>query len=669
MKHVMAAIAIVAAVALAGCGKGSSSSSNTTTNPVTITIAPTSAFVATGQTAQFAASVTNNSNTAVTWQVNGTTGGNSTVGTISSVGTYVAPATVPSPATVTVTVISQADTTKSASAQVTITPGTSAAVNPAATVVSAAGQVTFTATANGNPVAVTWSLTCHSSVAGACGTITAAGVYTAPLSPPPGGDVLLTATTTDGSALPGGASITVQFSKGTLRGQYAFTFSGQNAGNFFAAAGSISFDGSGNITGGTEDINSGGASSVTITGGTYNVGTDGRVNASVQTSNGTQAWQLALVNHSRALAIRFDNNIPASGTFDLQDSSAFSLSAVQGSYALRVSGINAQPTPRSFASVGAVSANGSGVLSSGLLDINNGGTASSNLSVTGSYTAPGTGGRGTLTLSSSFGTQTFAYYVVDATRWKLVETDASLVTAGESQKQVIGPFTTASFARSFAFLLSGASSQGPLGQGGLFQLDGAGNVKNVQFDLNNNGNTQSNASVSGTYSVTDAATGRTTMTITVNNTPLQYVLYPQTANALNVVEVDATYLTSGIALPQSGTFSSGTFQGNYAASFTGTDLTVSPGELDISGQLVPNGGSAVAGTLDINDNGATSSGAPVNGSYLGISSTGRGTASLSSSAAALKTAGFFLYLVDSNTALFLESDSNRVLTGTVQKQY
>src|SRR5690242_13741930 len=108
MKHVMAAIAIVAAVALAGCGKGSSSSSSTTTNPVTITIAPTSAFVATGQTAQFAASVTNNSNTAVTWQVNGTTGGNSTVGTISSVGTYVAPATVPSPATVTVTVISQA---------------------------------------------------------------------------------------------------------------------------------------------------------------------------------------------------------------------------------------------------------------------------------------------------------------------------------------------------------------------------------------------------------------------------------------------------------------------------------------------------------------------------------------------------------------------------------
>jgi hypothetical protein len=98
-------------------------------------------------------------------------------------------------------------------------------------------------------------------------------------------------------------------------------------------------------------------------------------------------------------------------------------------------------------------------------------------------------------------------------------------------------------------------------------------------------------------------------------------------------------------------------------------LTVSPGEQNMSGQLVPNGGSAITGTLDINDNGAPSSGAPVNGSYQQISTAGRGTANLSSSAAALKSAGFFLYLVDANTALLLESDSNRVLTGTAQKQY
>ncbi len=94
-------------------------STTRTTIPVSVTISPTSATVGAGGTRQFTATVQNTSNTAVTWQVNGVTGGNATVGTISSAGLYTAPA---SPATVTVTAVSQADTTKSASAQVTITP-------------------------------------------------------------------------------------------------------------------------------------------------------------------------------------------------------------------------------------------------------------------------------------------------------------------------------------------------------------------------------------------------------------------------------------------------------------------------------------------------------------------------------------------------------------------
>src|SRR6266576_2696129 len=89
--------------------------------PVRVTISPVSATVGVGGTQQFTATVENTSNTAVTWQVSGVTGGNATVGTISSSGLYTAPAVVPNPATVTVTAVSQADPTKSGSAQVTIT--------------------------------------------------------------------------------------------------------------------------------------------------------------------------------------------------------------------------------------------------------------------------------------------------------------------------------------------------------------------------------------------------------------------------------------------------------------------------------------------------------------------------------------------------------------------
>src|SRR5438309_1132899 len=82
---------------------------------VSVTISPTAATVAVGGTQPFTAMVQNTSNTAVTWQVNGMTGGNATVGTISSSGLYTAPGVVPNPATVTVTAVSQADATKSAS--------------------------------------------------------------------------------------------------------------------------------------------------------------------------------------------------------------------------------------------------------------------------------------------------------------------------------------------------------------------------------------------------------------------------------------------------------------------------------------------------------------------------------------------------------------------------
>jgi hypothetical protein len=89
--------------------------------PVGISISPTSASVRVKATKQFTVAVTNTTNTSVTWKVNGVNGGNATFGTVSSSGLYKAPNNVPSSAKVSVTAISAADTTKSASASVTVT--------------------------------------------------------------------------------------------------------------------------------------------------------------------------------------------------------------------------------------------------------------------------------------------------------------------------------------------------------------------------------------------------------------------------------------------------------------------------------------------------------------------------------------------------------------------
>ena len=94
---------------------------------VSVSISPSVVTLGTLATQSFTATVTGSTNTAVTWQVNGVSGGSSANGVISTtvLGTaneaiYLASSAVPSPASVSVTAISQADTTKSATATVTI---------------------------------------------------------------------------------------------------------------------------------------------------------------------------------------------------------------------------------------------------------------------------------------------------------------------------------------------------------------------------------------------------------------------------------------------------------------------------------------------------------------------------------------------------------------------
>ncbi len=470
--------------------------------------------------------------------------------------------------------------------------------------------------------------------------------------------------------------ITVQFSNGTLNGNYAFTFSGQNAGASYVAAGSISFDGNGNITGGTIDINTGGvasAATINAAGSSYHIGTDGRGNATLQTTAGQVTWQFAVVNHSRAFVERFDSGVQsASGTMELQDATQFTVAGFSGSYAFNLSGANASNKPGSLAMAGAMTSAGAGIISGGALDVNNAGSPSAGLSLAGTYTAPNASGRGTMTLNSTFGTQSLAYYVVDATHVKVVETDAGAQLVGDVYKQPVGPFTNASVRGGFAFAFLGSTSAGAFGEGGVLTLDGVGNVTSATstIDINAHGNPQNSLAVSGTYNVADATTGRTTATLTVGGSTYQYAFYPQINGALSMVEIDTSNVVAGRALAQSlGPFSGGSFLGNYAVNFTGNDFVVNPGEEDLVGQMLPNGGSAITGSVDISDNGVLTHSAALSASYS-VAASGHGAIpSLTTTPNAFSNATFNMYIADSGDALFLESDGTRVLVGIAQKQY
>jgi hypothetical protein len=88
---------------------------------VTVGLSPATVNLALGATEQFDGYAIGTTNSAVTWEVNGVVGGSVSTGTISSTGVYTAPTLLPMTGnTVTVTVISQADPTKTASAAVTL---------------------------------------------------------------------------------------------------------------------------------------------------------------------------------------------------------------------------------------------------------------------------------------------------------------------------------------------------------------------------------------------------------------------------------------------------------------------------------------------------------------------------------------------------------------------
>jgi len=96
-------------------------------NPlVSVTVSPASVTLTQSQTQSFAATVTNAGNTAVTWSLS------PVVGSVSAAGLYTAPASIASAQTVTVKATSVADSTKSATAAVTLNPPVNVTVSPAA---------------------------------------------------------------------------------------------------------------------------------------------------------------------------------------------------------------------------------------------------------------------------------------------------------------------------------------------------------------------------------------------------------------------------------------------------------------------------------------------------------------------------------------------------------
>lgn len=272
-------VALMAAPAiLSSCGSGSSTTATTPT--ITVSCVPASVTVL--GSSQCTATVLNLSSTLVNWSVSGTGTGAITAG-----GLYTAPGTVPTSNVVTITATSQAQSTLTATQTITLVPATAISAltcvdpdnnNQPSSTVSSGNQLSCSATAAGGAsVPVNWSVS--SALGGNIGSISAQGSYAAPLVPPPGQKVTITATSQAVATEKMSVTITVNFGNKVLQGAYVFSTSGRLPSKaFWGRVGSFTAGG-GALTG-TEDTNQGGTPNIVTTqrnfSGSYSIGTDGR---------------------------------------------------------------------------------------------------------------------------------------------------------------------------------------------------------------------------------------------------------------------------------------------------------------------------------------------------------------------------------------------------------
>ena len=110
-------------------------------------MSPATANIRAGDSFAFNVTVSGTTNQAVTWSVNGTTGGPSALGTVNTSGNYTAPATLPNPNTVTIRATSTADSAASGPSTITLLNPTPVltGINPASV-----GTGSFSLTVSGS---------------------------------------------------------------------------------------------------------------------------------------------------------------------------------------------------------------------------------------------------------------------------------------------------------------------------------------------------------------------------------------------------------------------------------------------------------------------------------------------------------------------------------------
>jgi len=466
-----------------------------------------------------------------------------------------------------------------------------------------------------------------------------------------------------------------------LSGQYAFQIYGldfvdtpPDAPVSAGYIGTFTADGTGNITGGADDVNANGTTTQNvITSGTYFAQPGGNTGEITVTyaGGGTDTFAYSISAASTSGSIMLYNTGSAIsfgiGTFQSVTSTDFSLAAVAGDYAFGLVS-NQQPGNQRSGEVGRFTMESSGDLTDTAADLNLEGVFMENQSLTGSFTAPDpTTGRGTGSFTITANPVNFAYYVVNNTFSYIMqegEGGSLPLFTGTMQTQVNpGSYGDGSFSGASVMALYGVDTGGAVGFVGQVVANSA--TLTGEYDFNDSGlsgallfaQPLTNGSLG-----TIASNGRGTMTIPVATTPTQYnfqgVFYLTAQNTgfvLDATSINGNFSLFGTLQPQTGTVLGGP---NNASYFGGTIAPVPIGTetapVPITAITLVMANPTFTGEQDVND----AKSGPIHlsiggGTYTTADASGRGTMTVADSPGFGNGTPATFYLVSPNQFVML----------------
>lgn len=471
---------------------------------------------------------------------------------------------------------------------------------------------------------------------------------------------------------PTSAQFSIAIAAGTtnnalLNGQYSFLFNGFDSSGAVMIAGTLTADGAGNVTAGTEvsNRNSGIVNGAPLT-GCYSIGSDGRGTLEITSTFGPNNSTLT-ANYSLALesdgSVRFlqyhpspvppcppstttppnaDTATHGEGVLKLVAPGAtFSAGSFSGNYAFAFPGQDLSGKPAALA--GVIHANGSTQsLTPGTCDFNDAGTyGSQSLSGDFSFSAGniGTAAMTFVVPTKSQITLNFAYFFVSASDLYFIEIDANTSTGKPTNYRLSGEmilqqtavtFDQTSLAGASVATATGVDSSGNavVGAGLLTSTSCDGKTLNTLAYDQNDAGTIATAPLSETCTV--APNGRVAFTWTQSAPPIPTQAPPFAAAYLTgigqgfLIASDATVTTGLLEQQTPGlAISDSSVQGSYAL---GVSFPVEPQVTNVTGQVIADGSGNLAGTVDESD--------PTGTSHLGqafsakintLASNGRGT--------------------------------------------